>query len=161
MIQQLKNSIKRLALTITFMFLFVMPCNTLLAEYQTAAFEVKGMTCGSCPFILKRTLRGHWWRYTGEGLLWQTTGGCSLWEHRGRYTAIFGSYKKNWFFLKVIEVDYLLIVSWYYKSMTPIIICCIAIALVLLTGYGTLRTSYIDKKRKAHEERQKITTYGN
>ena len=45
--------------------------------------------------------------------------------------------------------------------MTPIIICCIAIALVLLTGYGTLRTSYIDKKRKAHEERQKITTYGD
>ena len=45
--------------------------------------------------------------------------------------------------------------------MTPIIICCIAIALVLLTGYGTLKTSYIDKKRKAHEERQKIATYGD
>ena len=57
MIQRLKNGIKRLALTITFMFLFVMPCNTLLAEEQTAVFEVKGMTCGSCPFILKRTLR--------------------------------------------------------------------------------------------------------
>ena len=56
MIQRLKNSMKRLALKITFMFLFVMPYNPLLAEEQTAVFEVKGMTCGSCPFILKRTL---------------------------------------------------------------------------------------------------------
>ena len=43
---------------ITFVFLFVMPCNTLLAEEQIAVFEVKGMTCGSCSFILQRTLRG-------------------------------------------------------------------------------------------------------
>mgnify|MGYP000052957981 CR=1 FL=1 len=57
MIQRLKNGIKRLALTITFMFLFVMPCNTLLAEEQIAVFEVKGMSCGSCTFILKRTPR--------------------------------------------------------------------------------------------------------
>ena len=42
---------------ITFVFLFVVPCNTLLAEEQIAVFEVKGMSCGSCTFILKRTLR--------------------------------------------------------------------------------------------------------
>ena len=38
------------------MFLFVIPFNTLLAEEQKAVFEVKGMTCGSCSFILTRTL---------------------------------------------------------------------------------------------------------
>ena len=58
MIPWLKNGMKRLSLTITFMFLFVIPFNTLLAEEQKAVFEVKGMTCGSCSFILKRTLRG-------------------------------------------------------------------------------------------------------
>ena len=57
MIPWLKNGMKRLSLTTTFMFLLVIPFNTLLAEEQTAVFEVKGMTCGSCPFILKRTLR--------------------------------------------------------------------------------------------------------
>ena len=56
MIPWLKNGIKRLSLTITFMFLFVIPFNPLLAEEQKAVFEVKGMTCGSCSFILTRTL---------------------------------------------------------------------------------------------------------
>ena len=58
MIPWLKNGIKKLLLTITFMCLFVMPFNPLLAEEQKAVFEVKEMTCGSCSFILKRTLRG-------------------------------------------------------------------------------------------------------
>ena len=45
---------------------------------------------------------------------------------------------------------------------TPIIIaCCIVIPLVLLTVYGTVRTSYTDKKRKVYEEQEKIRTYGN
>ena len=44
-------------MVITFVFLFVVPSNTLLAEEQIAVFEVKGMSCGSCTFILKRTLR--------------------------------------------------------------------------------------------------------
>ena len=39
------------------MFLFVVPCNMLLAEERIAVFEVKGMSCGSCTFILKRTLK--------------------------------------------------------------------------------------------------------
>ena len=42
---------------ITFVFLFVVLCNPLLAEEQIAVFEVKGMSCGSCTFILKRALR--------------------------------------------------------------------------------------------------------
>ena len=42
---------------ISFVFLFVVPCNMLLAEEQIVVFEVKGMSCGSCTFILKRTLR--------------------------------------------------------------------------------------------------------
>ena len=41
----------------TFVFLFVVLCKTLLAEEQIAVFEVKGMSCGSCTFILKRTLK--------------------------------------------------------------------------------------------------------
>ena len=53
----IKKSIRALSLVITFVFLFVVPCNTLLAEEQIAVFEVKGMSCGSCTFILKRTLR--------------------------------------------------------------------------------------------------------
>ena len=44
-------------MVITFVFLFVVPCNMLLAEEQISVFEVKGMSCGSCTFILKRTLR--------------------------------------------------------------------------------------------------------
>ena len=45
---------------------------------------------------------------------------------------------------------------------TPIIIaCCIVIPLVLLTVYGTVRTSYTDKKRKVYEEQEKIRTYGD
>jgi hypothetical protein len=35
------------------------------------------------------------------------------------------------------------------------------IPLVLLTVYGTVRTSYTDKKRKVYEEQEKIRTYGN
>ena len=42
---------------ITLVFLFVVPCNMLLAEERIAVFEVKGMSCGSCTFILKRTLK--------------------------------------------------------------------------------------------------------
>ena len=56
MIPWLKNGMKRLSLTTTFMFLLVIPFNTLLAEEQKAVFEVKGMTCSSCSFILTRTL---------------------------------------------------------------------------------------------------------
>ena len=41
------------------------------------------------------------------------------------------------------------------------IICCFVIPLVLLTVYGTVRTSYTDKKRKVYEEQEKIRTYGN
>ena len=47
---------------------------------------------------------------------------------------------------------------------TPVgimIICCFVIPLVLLTVYGTVRTSYADKKRKAYEEQEKIRTYGD
>ena len=53
----LKKSIGALLLVITFVFLFVVSSNTLLAEEQIVEFEVKGMSCGSCTFILKRTLR--------------------------------------------------------------------------------------------------------
>ena len=47
--------------------------------------------------------------------------------------------------------------------MTTLIIIayCIVIPLVLLTVYGTVRTSYTDKKRKVYEEQEKIRTYGN
>ena len=41
------------------------------------------------------------------------------------------------------------------------IICCFVIPLVLLTVYGTVRTSYTDKKRKVYEEQEKIRTYGD
>ena len=44
-------------MVISFVFLFVVPCNMLLAEEQIVVFEVKGMSCGSSTFILKRTLR--------------------------------------------------------------------------------------------------------
>ena len=41
------------------------------------------------------------------------------------------------------------------------IICCFVVPLVLLTVYGTVRTSYTDKKRKVYEEQEKIRTYGD
>ena len=111
MIQRLKNSIKRLSLTITFMFLFVMPCNTLLAEEQTAVFEVKGMTCGSCPFILKRTLRG----IDGVTLVkvfYDKRQAVVVFENTVVDIQQFSeAIEKIGFFLKVIEVDYPLIVS--------------------------------------------------
>ena len=47
---------------------------------------------------------------------------------------------------------------------TPVgimIICCFVIPLVLLTVYGTVRTSYTDKKGKVYEEQEKIRTYGD
>ena len=44
--------------------------------------------------------------------------------------------------------------------MTPIIICCIAIALVLLTGYGTLKASYIDKKEKPMKNGKRLQHMG-
>ena len=47
---------------------------------------------------------------------------------------------------------------------TPVgimIICCFVIPLVLLTVYGTVRTSNSDKKRKVYEEQEKIRTYGD
>ena len=53
----LKKSIRALSLVITFVLLFVVPYNTLFEEEQLVVFEVKGMSCGSCTFILKRTLK--------------------------------------------------------------------------------------------------------
>ena len=48
---------------------------------------------------------------------------------------------------------------------TPVrimIICCFVVPLVLLTVYGTVRTSNSDKKRKAwKEEQENIRTYGD
>ena len=47
----------------------------------------------------------------------------------------------------------------YYKSMTTliIIVCCIVIPLGLLSV--AFITDYKDKKRKIHEEQEKIRTY--